>query len=64
MKEKEIELWEEKAKSGLLRNDSIISRTMQNIRGSLYNKVEELKDMPLNSLYQIGIEYRGILQEL
>lgn len=59
MKEKEIELWEEKAKSGLLRNDSIISRTMQNIRGSLYNKVEELKDMPLNSLYQIGIDTEG-----
>lgn len=36
MKDKDIELWEEKAKSGLLRNDEIISRTMQNIRASLY----------------------------
>ncbi len=40
MKEKEIELWEEKAKSGLLRNDDIISRTMQNIRSSLYDQFD------------------------
>lgn len=51
MTEKEIELWEEKAKSGLLRNDDIISRTMQNIRTSLFE--------PFNGSYsfltQIGI---------
>jgi len=41
MKDKDIELWEEKAKSGLLRNDEIISRTMQNIRASLYEPFSE-----------------------
>ncbi len=55
MKEKEIELWEEKAKKGLLRNDSIIASTMQSIRGSLYNPVEGLEDKAFNSLYHIGI---------
>ncbi|WIV12018.1 flagellar filament capping protein FliD [Proteiniborus sp. MB09-C3] len=59
MKEKEVELWEEKAKSGLLRNDSIISSIMQNVRGSLYHKVEGLEDNPFNSLYQLGIETEG-----
>lgn len=59
MKEKEIELWEEKAKSGLLRNDSIISSIMQNVRGSLYYKVKGLEESPLNSLYQLGIETEG-----
>jgi len=40
MKDKEIELWEEKAKSGLLKNDDIIARTMQNIRSSIYDEFE------------------------
>lgn len=40
MEDKEIELWEEKAKSGLLRNDDIISSTMQKIRSSIYEKFE------------------------
>ncbi|WP_352418313.1 flagellar filament capping protein FliD [Proteiniborus sp.] len=55
MKEKEIELWEEKAKSGLLRNDSIISSTMQNLRNSLYNGVEGIEG-PFKALYEIGID--------
>lgn len=54
MKEKEIELWEEKAKSGLLRNDSIISSTMQKVRSSLYSKVEGIEG-PFEALYNIGI---------
>lgn len=40
MDEKEIELWEERAKSGLLRNDDILQRTMQNVRASLYKKFD------------------------
>lgn len=39
MKEKEIELWEEKAKSGLLRNDETISRVLQTMRDGLYGNV-------------------------
>ncbi|MGF7059804.1 flagellar filament capping protein FliD [Brassicibacter mesophilus] len=55
MSEKEIELWEEKAKSGLLRNDSIISSTMQKVRSSLYASVEGIEDDSINALYKIGI---------
>lgn len=53
MKEKEIEMWEEKAKSGLLRNDETISRMLQNMRNSLYAKVEGLEGF--NHITQIGI---------
>lgn len=39
MKDKEIEMWEEKAKSGLLRGDETISRTLQTMRNGLYENV-------------------------
>lgn len=54
MTEKEIELWEEKSKSGLLRNDSIISRTMQTIRSGLYESVQGLGGS-FSHLTEIGI---------
>ncbi|MCF6461260.1 flagellar filament capping protein FliD [Clostridium sp. Cult3] len=38
MEKEDIELWEEKAKSGLLRSDDLISNTMLNIRRSIYEK--------------------------
>lgn len=53
MKEKEIEMWEEKAKSGLLRNDETITRTLQSMRDGLYKKVEGLEGF--NQITQIGI---------
>ena len=37
MDKDDIKLWEEKAKSGLLRSDEIISRTMLNTRHAIYN---------------------------
>ena len=40
MKDKEIELWEEKAKSGLLRNDSAISSLLTSLRSAFYTVVE------------------------
>ncbi|HZK34807.1 MAG TPA: flagellar filament capping protein FliD [Bacillota bacterium] len=43
MTEKEIEIWEERAKSGLLRNDSIISRVSQRARTGIYQNVEGLE---------------------
>lgn len=52
MSEKEIELWEEKAKQGLLRNDSIIQNFLQSMRTALYEK-------PAGSgyaIYDLGIE--------
>lgn len=52
MSEKEIELWEEKAKEGLLRNDSTIETFLQKMRTTLYEK-------PAGSdyaLYDLGID--------
>lgn len=41
MDKADVDLWEEKAKSGLLRNDDIIQRTMQNMRTSLYKGLDD-----------------------
>ena len=52
MTDKEIELWEEKSKVGLLRNDSSTTEVLQEMRNILYST-------PAGSsmaLYQIGIE--------
>ncbi|SCL87499.1 flagellar filament capping protein FliD [Sporanaerobacter sp. PP17-6a] len=40
MKEDDIKLWEDKAKSGLLRSDGTLESTMSNMRGWLYNTIE------------------------
>lgn len=40
MSEGQIDKWEEKAKSGLLRNDSIISSTLSQLRSALYAAVQ------------------------
>lgn len=55
MSDKEVELWEEKAKSGLLRNDQIINRTMQSLRSGLYENVKGVMGS-INHLTDIGIE--------
>lgn len=39
MTEKEIELWEEKAKEGLLRNDRDISDFLSGMRSAMYTRV-------------------------
>src|SRR5699024_1581619 len=52
MTEKEIELWEEKAKSGLLRGDSTITNGLFSMRNSWYSKVETGGE--ITSLTQIG----------
>lgn len=49
MKEKEVELWEEKAKSGTLRNDSDISSLLTKMRTALMGSVNGM------SLKDIGI---------
>ncbi len=51
MSEREIELWEEKAKQGLLHRDSTLQTFLQNMRTALYQK-------PAGSyaLYELGIE--------
>lgn len=54
MDREDIELWEEKAKSGLLRSDDIIGRTMGNIRRSIYERSEEFSGT-FKFITEIGI---------
>ncbi|OXT16885.1 hypothetical protein B9K06_12925 [Bacillus sp. OG2] len=53
MDEKDVELWEEKAKSGTLRGDSILSGSLNKMRSDLYGPVSGLQGF--NQLAQIGI---------
>lgn len=55
LSEEEVKLWEEKAKSGLLKNDSILSRMLTSVREDLYESVSGLGST-MNHLTQIGIE--------
>ncbi|WP_068794016.1 flagellar filament capping protein FliD [Brevibacillus laterosporus] len=54
MKEKQIDKWEEKAKSGLLKSDSILSNVLTQMRSSFYTPVEGVEP-PKNTLASIGI---------
>lgn len=54
LSEKQIEQWEEKARSGLLRNDSILSSGLGKMRNSLYESVSGIGGS-YNQLSQIGI---------
>jgi flagellar hook-associated protein 2 len=54
MKDSDIEKWEERSKSGLLRNDSFINNTLAKIRTGLYEEVKGLTGS-YNQLHQIGI---------
>lgn len=53
MSEKDIELWEEKAKSGLLQRDSILSNSMNSLRRIMSSSVEGLE---LNSIFNLGMK--------
>lgn len=53
MTEREIELWEEKAKSGILRGESAISQGLFSMRSSWYSNVET--DGAYSSLTELGI---------
>lgn len=55
MKEKDIELWEEKAKSGLLKNDGILSKAIFDMRLSISAQVETGSNK-YKTLSSIGIE--------
>lgn len=54
MSEKEIELWEERAKSGLIKGDMILQRTLYSIRGGMYQEVEGVSSS-FAQLVEIGI---------
>lgn len=58
MKEDEIKLWEEKAKSGMLRNDSILSKTASDMRTALFADVVLPNGQKVN-LTQFGITTGG-----
>jgi flagellar hook-associated protein 2 len=57
MSEKQIEMWEEKAKSGLLRRDSIISDVIDKMRSAMGAIVNNGGDY--NSLVSIGISSKS-----
>lgn len=44
LKEEEVKLWDEKAKSGLLRDDKVIRRMISDIRSALYEQVNTTFD--------------------
>ncbi|MCG1021589.1 flagellar hook-associated protein 2 [Sutcliffiella horikoshii] len=54
LSEKQIEQWEEKAMSGLLRNDSILSSGLGQMRMSFYEPISGISGA-FNQLSQIGI---------
>lgn len=54
MSDKEIEKWEEAAKSGVLYNDSTVMGIMSQIRSALYNSIT-LEDGSTFGLYNMGI---------
>ena len=54
MSEDDIEKWEERARSGLLSNDRTLTRTLQTLRSSMYETVENASG-EYNHITQIGI---------
>ncbi|WP_100374036.1 flagellar hook-associated protein 2 [Bacillus sp. FJAT-45037] len=55
MSDDEIERWEEKAQSGMLRNDSILSSGLNQLRRDLYTPVSNDSVTALNQLAKLGI---------
>ncbi|WP_339197755.1 flagellar filament capping protein FliD [Solibacillus sp. FSL R5-0449] len=55
MEESEIKLWEEKAKSGLLRNDSLVRNGLSNMRSLIYQSNPGLEGSKYNTLFNVGI---------
>jgi len=55
MENKEIELWEQKAKSGLLRGDDILREGLTSLRSLIYQSNPAFPNTKYNTLYSIGI---------
>jgi len=55
MSENEIKLWEEKAKSGLLRSDTILRGGISNMRSLIYESYPGVENKKYNTLFSIGI---------
>lgn len=56
MSDKEVELWEERAKSGLLQRDSLLSSGLSQMRMDLYSKVDGTGSTDYDQLTEIGIK--------
>lgn len=54
MEEKEIEAWEEKAKSGLLRSDAIVQNVLGNMRSDMFSGTSGSSE-EFDMLFKIGI---------
>jgi len=54
LSDREIELWEEKAKSGLIRNDSLLTNGLNQMRLDIYSSVEGLSS-DYDHISEIGI---------
>jgi len=63
MSESQIKLWEEKAKSGLLRSDSIIREGLSNMRMSFLGNVAGLGDDTMDALSELGITTSSSLSD-
>lgn len=62
LSDKEVELWDEKSKSGLLRNDPFLRTTLFDLRRAMYDPVQGISTNELNQISQIGIttgDYRS-----
>lgn len=57
MSDKEVELWEQKARSGLLRNDPVLSSIVSQMRTLMYQQVEGTGSV-YSTLSSIGIKTR------
>ncbi|UHA61594.1 flagellar hook-associated protein 2 [Metabacillus litoralis] len=54
MSEKQVEMWEERAKSGLLRNDSILSSSLNKMRSNFYTPLN-VTGATFTQISEIGI---------
>lgn len=57
MSDREVEMWEEKARSGLLRNDPVLSSIVSGMRTLMYQPVKDTGS-PYSTLGSIGIATR------
>lgn len=66
MSDKEVELWEGKAKIGLLGRDPMLSKVLNSMRNAMYSPVEGADGTstnPIDTLREIGINLSGNWEE-
>lgn len=62
MSEEEQKLWDEKAKSGLLRSDSIVSNGLSQMRNAIYGRVGT-ENMVIDTLAELGITTSSVYSD-